>query len=147
MAEPIATVSVDPARARVYEHGWQSWSPTYAARLGELPARPVSGARRVGNYRPDRDWPATVYAGEGLLAPRVRPDRGGLTDVGLLQGRDQAGEIGLRAAVFGGAEKVQDAHAGRPLAGPARRLKGAGAAPIPPRLPGWRSRASALRAG
>ena len=66
--EERARIAVDPRRAVVYEHGWQSWSPTYAHRVGELPARPVSEARRVGNYRPDRDWPATVFAGEGLLA-------------------------------------------------------------------------------
>jgi alpha-galactosidase len=66
--EELARVPVERGRAVVYEHGWQSWSPTYAYRLGETPARPVSEARRVGNYRPDRDQPATVYAGEGLLA-------------------------------------------------------------------------------
>jgi alpha-galactosidase len=64
----VARVPVDRARASVYEHGWQSWSPTCAHGLHEPPARPVSEARRVGNYRPERDWPATVYAGEGLLA-------------------------------------------------------------------------------
>lgn len=64
----LIRIPVDPRRAVVYEHGWQSWSPTYAHRLNERPARPVSHARRVGNYRPDRDWPATVFAGEGLLA-------------------------------------------------------------------------------
>ena len=66
--EELAGIPIDPGRAVVYEHGWQSWSPTYAHPVGELPARPVSDARRVGNYRPDRDWPAAVYAGEGLLA-------------------------------------------------------------------------------
>ena len=64
----VASVPVDPRKAVVYEHGWQSWSPTCAHGLGERPARPVSEARRVGNYRPDRTWPDTVYAGEGLLA-------------------------------------------------------------------------------
>src|SRR5215210_5980281 len=66
--EQLTRVPVDLRRAVVYEHGWQSWSPTRAYPLGETPARPVSEARRVGNYRPDRDQPATVYAGEGLLA-------------------------------------------------------------------------------
>ena len=66
--EEIARIPVDPGAAVVYEHGWQSWSPTYAHPLGEPPARPVSAARRVGNYRPDREWPAGVYVGEGLLA-------------------------------------------------------------------------------
>jgi alpha-galactosidase len=66
--DELARIPVDPRRAVVYEHGWQSWSPTCAHRLDERPARPVSDARRVGNYRPDRDWPGEVYAGEGLLA-------------------------------------------------------------------------------
>jgi len=63
-----AEIPVDPTRALVYEHGWQSWSPTAAYRLDELPARPVSEARRVGNYRPDRTAPADGFWGEGLLA-------------------------------------------------------------------------------
>jgi len=64
----IATVSVDPARVRVYEHGWQSWSPTAAYRLADRPFRPVSDARRVGNYRPERTAPDDAFWGEGLLA-------------------------------------------------------------------------------
>ena len=61
-------MSVDPSTARVYEHGWQSWSPTSVYRLDERSARPVSELRRVGNYRPDRSWPGIEYVGEGLLA-------------------------------------------------------------------------------
>lgn len=72
-AAVVADIQVDPSRALVYEHGWQSWSPTAAYRLDERPARPVSEARRVGNYRPDRTAPADVdgvisFSGEGLLA-------------------------------------------------------------------------------
>lgn len=68
MPDGIATVSVDPARVRVYEHGWQSWSPTAAYRLADRPFRPVSDARRVGNYRPERRAPDDAFWGEGLLA-------------------------------------------------------------------------------
>ncbi len=64
----LATLAVDPERARVYEHGWQSWSPTLAYRLDGRPFRPVSEQRRVGNYRPDRTAPAGGFWGEGLLA-------------------------------------------------------------------------------
>ncbi|UOY02891.1 glycoside hydrolase family 36 protein [Blastococcus sp. PRF04-17] len=64
----VATVAVDPSRARVYEHGWQSWSPTTAYRLDERPFRPVSDLRRIGNYRPERTAPADGFWGEGLLA-------------------------------------------------------------------------------
>jgi alpha-galactosidase len=68
MSDRIATVAVDPARARIYEHGWQSWSPTVAYRLGDRPYRPVSELRRVGNYRPERTAPDDGFWGEGLLA-------------------------------------------------------------------------------
>jgi alpha-galactosidase len=68
LGEVLADVEVNREQARVYEHGWQSWSPTVAYRLDERPFRPVSEQRRVGNYRPDRIAPADVFWGEGLLA-------------------------------------------------------------------------------
>jgi alpha-galactosidase len=61
-------VAVHPGQARVYEHGWQSWSPTLAYRLTDRPYRPVSEQRRIGNYRPERRAPADAFWGEGLLA-------------------------------------------------------------------------------
>jgi alpha-galactosidase len=64
----IARLPVDRSRAVVYEHGWQSWSPTSAYRLDERPFRPVSDQRRVGNYHPDRTAPHDAFWGEGLLA-------------------------------------------------------------------------------
>jgi alpha-galactosidase len=70
----IAEVAVDSARAVVYEHGWQSWSPSTGYRLGQPPYRPSSENRRVMNYRPDRRVPADAYQGEGLLA--VDPNDG-----------------------------------------------------------------------
>ena len=45
-------IDVEPAAARVHEHGCQSWSPTATYRLGEPPHRPSSDQR---------------YQGEGLL--------------------------------------------------------------------------------
>ena len=65
MADVLATVAVDRERARVYEHGWQSWSPTTAYRLDERPFRPVSDLRRVGNYRPERTAPDGRVLGRG----------------------------------------------------------------------------------
>lgn len=66
--EVLSRIPVDPSRATVYEHGWQSWSPTAAYRLDQRPFRPVSEQRRVGNYHPDRTSPADGFWGEGLLA-------------------------------------------------------------------------------
>ena len=54
--------------ARVYEHGWQSWSPsgTYPA-TGRSP-RPRRPACLVSGFRPERPAPDTGFQGEGLLA-------------------------------------------------------------------------------
>ena len=68
MGESDVRIPVDPQRAVVYEHGWQSWSPTAAYRVDQRPFRPVSEARRVGNYRPERTAPHEAFWGEGLLA-------------------------------------------------------------------------------
>ncbi|RBY82495.1 alpha-galactosidase [Geodermatophilus sp. TF02-6] len=64
----LGDVRVDPGRARVYEHGWQSWSPALAYRVGETPLRPGTEAARVMNWRPDTRPPADAFWGEGLLA-------------------------------------------------------------------------------
>lgn len=71
MLEPIAEVAVEPEEAQVYEHGWQSWSPSTKYRLGERPYRPTVERRRVLCYRPGVSAPSEVYWGEGLLA--IRP--------------------------------------------------------------------------
>jgi len=77
--QEIARIPVDRARALVYEHGWQSWSPTTAYRLDERPFRPVSDDRRVGNYHPEREAPHDAFWGEGLLV--VDPGDGGAVHV------------------------------------------------------------------
>ena len=64
----VAEVTVDPARALVYEHGWQSWSPTGSHRLAAAPSRPADSRRRRMRYRPDTAPPASGFQGEGILA-------------------------------------------------------------------------------
>jgi alpha-galactosidase len=59
---------IDASRAVIYEHGWQSWSPTTAYRFGEPPHRASNERNRFLCYRPDADPGADVYWGEGLLA-------------------------------------------------------------------------------
>jgi len=71
----LAEIKVDASRAVVYEHGWQSWSPSTTYRLGQRPFRPLSGDVRTMNYRPDRRAPRDAYQGEGLLA--LDPGDGG----------------------------------------------------------------------
>ncbi len=103
MPDRIATVPVDPARATVYEHGWQSWSPTVAYRLDQPPYRPVSDLRRVGNYRPESTVPDGVFWGEGLLA--VDPGTG--DGVHVFGAPSAAGPIpSIRAEVVGDTVQV-----------------------------------------
>ena len=67
--EELASIKVDADAGRVYEHGWQSWSPSgsypVAVRSSFRPARAVS---QIQSYRPGRPAPATGFQGEGLLA-------------------------------------------------------------------------------
>ena len=103
MPDRIATVPVDPARATVYEHGWQSWSPTVAYRLDQPPYRPVSDLRRVGNYRPESTVPDGVFWGEGLLA--IDPGTG--EGVHVFGAPSAAGPIpSIRAEVVGDTVQV-----------------------------------------
>ena len=67
MGESDVRIPVDPQRAVVYEHGWQSWSPTAAYRVDQRPFRPVSEARRVGNYRPERTAPHEAFWGTFIV--------------------------------------------------------------------------------
>jgi len=69
-----ALVSVDAATAQVYEHGWQSWSPTTAYGLTNKPHRPATEAIRAMNYRPDRSHPEEGFHGEGLLCVQEGAD-------------------------------------------------------------------------
>ncbi|GEM_PF-910551 len=65
---PVAEIAGDPGQMHVYEHGWQSWSPT-----GRYPATATSPRPQRANwhrmcYRHDRELPTTGFQGEGLLA-------------------------------------------------------------------------------
>jgi len=65
---PVASVPVDPARARVHEEGWQSWSPSGAYALGERPYRATNDNWATVCYRPGVTVPEGAFQGEGLLA-------------------------------------------------------------------------------
>jgi alpha-galactosidase len=112
----------------VYEHGWQSWSPTSAYRLGDRAFRPVSEQRRIGNYRADRTAPADAFWGEGLLA--VDPGTGdGVHVFGARDGGSipsiRAEVTGDRVVVIADGEVVHTVVDGGPVAEGRTRLDGA----------------------
>ncbi|HZE37951.1 MAG TPA: glycoside hydrolase family 36 protein [Stackebrandtia sp.] len=65
--DEVARLSVDTGQARVYEHGWQSWSPTTTYALDTPSHRPLSDFSGVQHYRPGSAKPRGRYLGEGLL--------------------------------------------------------------------------------
>ena len=64
--DEIADVAAD--EPVVYEHGWQSWSPSGRYLPGDSPPRPVNARYQTMGYRPDRPVPPGRFQGEGLLA-------------------------------------------------------------------------------
>jgi alpha-galactosidase len=64
----IDEVTVDPRRARVHEHGWQSWSPTTTYPAGATSARPRDACQHLMRFRPGSPLPGTGFQAEGLLA-------------------------------------------------------------------------------
>ena len=94
---PVEDLAVDPARARVYEHGWQSWSPSTWYPVDGTSYRPVRTPTQVMSYRPGLPGPARGFQGEGLLA--VDPGDGGKLRVYATDG-DEVPSI--RAALDGG---------------------------------------------
>jgi alpha-galactosidase len=69
----IAEVRVDPRVAVVYEHGWQSWSPAGAYRVGTTTPRPARPRWQTMAFRPELPAPAEGTQGEGLLALQPEP--------------------------------------------------------------------------
>jgi alpha-galactosidase len=73
--EVLDEVPVDVRVTRVYEHGWQSWSPTATYAADATSYRPHRPEIATMCYRPGRPAPARGFQGEGLLA--VDPGDGG----------------------------------------------------------------------
>jgi alpha-galactosidase len=63
----IAAVPVS-AGALVYEHGWQSWSPTAWYPVKATSPRPPGPTRLTMGYRSEAPMPGRGFQGEGLLA-------------------------------------------------------------------------------
>ena len=96
--EPISTFEVDPATARVHEHGWQSWTPTTTYRLDETPHRPAHELFRVLHCRAEAPDPGPAFQGDGLLA--VDDGHGRVHVLAAPDGRREVPTI--RAEVDGG---------------------------------------------
>jgi alpha-galactosidase len=64
----IDEFAIDTTKATVFEHGWQSWSPTTTYRVTESPIRPLSEHNRFLCYRPETSPDDDVFWGEGLLS-------------------------------------------------------------------------------
>lgn len=69
----VGHVVTDLTRALVYEHGWQSWSPTGLYPALATSPRPRRPEWQTNSFRPDSPPPAAGFQAEGLLAV-VSPD-------------------------------------------------------------------------
>lgn len=99
----IGEIRYDPGRARVFEHGWQSWSPTGAYRLADTPPRPADETIQILAYRPEAPVPDGTFQGEGLLA--VEPGDGSVElwsapnplQVPSIRAREEGGRLVISA--------------------------------------------------
>lgn len=91
----VAELHVEPASGLVYEHGWQSWSPTRTYRLGEPSYRPSGDRSILAAYRPEASAPPGVYQGQGLLC--VQPSADAPVHVfGVAAARDEVPSVRAR---------------------------------------------------
>jgi alpha-galactosidase len=72
--EDIAELTVDPATARIYAEGWQSWSPSLTYRLDQPTYRPTSKRSPIASYAAEWSAPEGVYQGAGLAAIQAGAD-------------------------------------------------------------------------
>lgn len=105
--EQVAAVRVDVSRAVVYEHGWQSWSPTGRYPVSATTPRPADRQHARMRYRPETPAPSSGFQGEGLLAI----DTG--AEVHLIASADPTAAVpSIRASAAGA---TIDVHANGPV--------------------------------
>jgi alpha-galactosidase len=75
MSEVIDEVPVDPATARIYAEGWQSWSPASWYPVSATSLRPDEEWQHLMRFRPGTPVAETGLQAEGLLV--VDPGPGG----------------------------------------------------------------------
>ncbi len=98
--EQIATVSVDPVRARVYTEGWQSWSVTGVFPVTDPPPPVTQADSLVIDCQYRRSAPPGVFQGSGVLA--VDPGNGSpVTVFGATPGRPDDGVPVIQAELRG----------------------------------------------
>jgi alpha-galactosidase len=91
------------AQSRVFEHGWQSWTPARNYVVGERPHRPVSVSSRMVNWRGDSDY-SDAFQSDGVMA--VTPEPGG--EVHMFAARDAREQVPrIRAHSMGGVLRVE----------------------------------------
>ena len=97
--QPVERLAVDPRATVVYEHGWQSWSPTGLYRAAATSPRPARRLWQTMGFRPEIPAPATGFQGEGLLAVQPEPD----APVHVFSAPDPSREVpSIRAEVVDG---------------------------------------------
>ena len=90
--QTVAEIDVDPALARVHEHGWQSWTPTATYRVDEAPHRSRHELFRLLHCRADAPVPGPeAFQGDGLLA--VETGHGAVHVVAAPDGRTEVPTI------------------------------------------------------
>uniref|UniRef100_UPI003F4980BB glycoside hydrolase family 36 protein n=1 Tax=Nonomuraea bangladeshensis TaxID=404385 RepID=UPI003F4980BB len=89
-------LTVDPDRAVVYEHGWQSWSPSTTYPVTGTGHRPRDAAAQLSGYRPYVRLPEQGFQGEGLLAVAPAPGE----PVHVFSGRHGAAVPSIRARLI-----------------------------------------------
>ena len=82
----VAEIPVTDIRARVYEFGWQSWTPTTAYRVTDASFGPQTANRSVSGYRPEVPKPTRGFQGDGLLAVQTA-ENGPTTVFSAIDGR------------------------------------------------------------
>lgn len=92
----VTDVSIDPQTTRVYEFGWQSWSPTaaYPVSLG-AGFRATQPKWQTPYYRREMPAPVDAFQGEGLLAVELAPG-GPIHVIALPDGRSEVPTIRAR---------------------------------------------------
>ncbi|HEX5828196.1 MAG TPA: glycoside hydrolase family 36 protein [Candidatus Limnocylindrales bacterium] len=102
--DTVARLPADLVTARVFEHGWQSWTPTTTYGIGETPIRPRDERLHRPGAQPGTRGAAGRFQGEGLLA--VQPAGGAPVHV-FAANSPLAAPVSITAALEGASITVR----------------------------------------